>query len=317
MTEGKKYQVFISSTYLDLQEERQEAMHAVLKLNCIPAGMELFPAANEDSWSLIRRVIDDCDYYLVIIGGRYGSLITPGGPSFTEQEYDYAVSEGKHTLAFLHKSPPESRESAAVLQQLNQFRKRIQQARNPEFWSTPHELGKVITSSLAAAREKYPAVGWVRGNSNAAQEMQSALLSKAKEVVEGEGKDKITVRYSLRPIFGKMANTETWMTWNEIFRHVSPHMMDAIPESELQSLIGGLISELEEEMNMMFNCECHINDDDFHTIKVRLLDFGWVNRLHDEDGAPCWKLTTLGKHVMGLVRKRPRKSRRSRISIPF
>ena len=316
MTEGKKYQVFVSSTYLDLKKERQEAMHAVLKLNCIPAGMELFPAANEDPWSLIRRVIDDCDYYLVIIGGRYGSSIMSDGPSFTEHEYDYAVSQEKHTLAFLHKSPPESGESAAVLQQLNQFRKRIQQARNPEFWSTPHELGKVITSSLAAARDKYPAVGWVRGNSNAAQEVQSALSSKATEVVEREGKNKITVCYSYRA-FGQTVDTEIQMTWNEIFRHVSPHMMDAIPEFQLQSLIGGLISELEAEMNMPLNSECHVKNDDFHTIKVRLLDFGWVHRqkpLHEED-VPCWQLTTLGEHVMRLVRKRPRRSRRSRI--PF
>lgn len=37
-------------------------------------GMELFPAANEDQWTLIKGVIDDCDYYIVVIGGRYGSV---------------------------------------------------------------------------------------------------------------------------------------------------------------------------------------------------------------------------------------------------
>jgi len=39
----KRYQVFISSTFEDLQEERQEVMRALLELDCIPAGMELFP----------------------------------------------------------------------------------------------------------------------------------------------------------------------------------------------------------------------------------------------------------------------------------
>lgn len=68
---AKKYQVFVSSTYEDLVPERQEIMHALLELDCIPAGMELFPAADEDQWSLIKGVIDDCDYYLVVIGGRY------------------------------------------------------------------------------------------------------------------------------------------------------------------------------------------------------------------------------------------------------
>ena len=47
----KRYQVFVSSTYADLQDERQEVMQALLELDCIPAGMELFPAANEDQWT--------------------------------------------------------------------------------------------------------------------------------------------------------------------------------------------------------------------------------------------------------------------------
>lgn len=36
-----KYQIFISSTYLDLIEERQAVVEAVLNSNNIPAGMEL------------------------------------------------------------------------------------------------------------------------------------------------------------------------------------------------------------------------------------------------------------------------------------
>lgn len=63
----KKYQVFVSSTYEDLQEERQEVMHVLLELDCIPSGMELFPAANDSQWELIKGVIDDCDYYVVMM----------------------------------------------------------------------------------------------------------------------------------------------------------------------------------------------------------------------------------------------------------
>ena len=69
---------------------RQEVTHALLELDCIPSGMELFPAANEDQWSLIKRVIGDCDYYVLIIGGRYGSTDFEG-ISYTEKEYRYAL----------------------------------------------------------------------------------------------------------------------------------------------------------------------------------------------------------------------------------
>ena len=103
----KRYQVFVSSTYQDLQEERQEVMQALLGLYCIPSGMELFPAANEDQWTLIKGVIDDCDYYIVIVGGRYGS-VGPEGISYTEMEYRYALKRGKPIIAFLHKNPRNS-----------------------------------------------------------------------------------------------------------------------------------------------------------------------------------------------------------------
>src|SRR5687768_5362627 len=98
----RRYQVFVSSTFQDLQEERQEVMQALLELDCIPAGMELFPAANSDQWTLIKKVIEDCDYYIAISAGRYGS-IGPEGIGFTEMEYRYAVEKLKPVIGFLHR----------------------------------------------------------------------------------------------------------------------------------------------------------------------------------------------------------------------
>jgi len=45
----KKHQVFISSTFRDLIVERQAVLKAVLELGHMPAGMELFPAADESA----------------------------------------------------------------------------------------------------------------------------------------------------------------------------------------------------------------------------------------------------------------------------
>jgi hypothetical protein len=86
----KRYQVFISSTYTDLKVERQEVMQALLEMDCVPAGMELFPSTNENQWAVIENVIDDSDYYLLIVAGRYGSL-TSEGISYTEREFDSRI----------------------------------------------------------------------------------------------------------------------------------------------------------------------------------------------------------------------------------
>jgi hypothetical protein len=89
----KKYQVFISSTFRDLIDERQDTIRSVLDLGHIPSGMEIFPAADVQQFEYIKKIIDECDYYILIIGARYGSVDTDG-VSFTEKEYAYAVERG-------------------------------------------------------------------------------------------------------------------------------------------------------------------------------------------------------------------------------
>lgn len=161
----KKFQVFVSSTFKDLEAERQEVMHALLELDCMPAGMELFPAANETQWNLIKKVIDDCDYYVLILAGRYGS-ISPEGLSYTEMEYQYAISISKPTIAFIHRYPgkiiadkTETTEEGKT--KLADFRTLVEK-KLCKHWETKQELAAVVSRSLFQLIKTNPAVGWVR-----------------------------------------------------------------------------------------------------------------------------------------------------------
>lgn len=49
----KRLQVFVSSTYEDLKEERQAVIEAILTAGHIPAGMELFTAGDESQMQVI------------------------------------------------------------------------------------------------------------------------------------------------------------------------------------------------------------------------------------------------------------------------
>ena len=91
---NKKLQVFVSSTYTDLIEERQAAVEAILDAGHIPAGMELFKAGNESQLKTIYKWIDQSDVYMLILGGRYGSIENKTGKSYTQLEYEYALSKG-------------------------------------------------------------------------------------------------------------------------------------------------------------------------------------------------------------------------------
>lgn len=96
---NKKLQVFVSSTYTDLIEERQAAVEAILDAGHIPAGMELFKAGNESQLKTIYKWIDESDVYMLILGGRYGSIEEGSSLSYTELEYRYALSKNMPVFA--------------------------------------------------------------------------------------------------------------------------------------------------------------------------------------------------------------------------
>ena len=163
----KRYQVFISSTYADLLEERKKVIQALLELEYIPAGMELFPSASEDQWTVIKKVIDDCDYYMVIIAGRYGS-IGPNGKSYTEMEYRYALNAGKPIIGFLHRKPGDLAASRCEPSEdgkakLNNFRALVQE-KLCRFWDSPADLVNQVSSSLIMLTKRNPGIGWVRSD---------------------------------------------------------------------------------------------------------------------------------------------------------
>lgn len=95
MATKRRLQVFVSSTFTDLKEERQAAVSAILKAGHIPAGMELFTAGDQSQMTIIKRWIDESDVYMLILGGRYGSIEGSSGKSYTELEFDYAVEKNK------------------------------------------------------------------------------------------------------------------------------------------------------------------------------------------------------------------------------
>ncbi|WP_224244329.1 DUF4062 domain-containing protein [Hyalangium gracile] len=175
----KRYQVFISSTYNDLREERTKVFQTIMQLDCIPAGMELFPAADEEQWKFIKRVINDCDYYLLIIGGRYGSLTTEG-ISFTEKEYDYAVQQGLKVIALIHGQPDQiaagkTDKSPAAAKKLAKFREKASTGRLVQYWKEPSDLPGLVALSLSMTMKLYPAIGWVRANAVASSEVLADL----------------------------------------------------------------------------------------------------------------------------------------------
>jgi hypothetical protein len=175
-----RFQVFLSSTFRDLREERQAALEAILELGHFPAGMEAFPAADATPWELIRTIIEESDYYILIIGGKYGTT-GPDGISYTEMEYNLAVELKKPILAFIHGAPDQIPAGKAELdrdarERLEAFRARVTE-RICKPWTSKENLKAAVLLSLVHAIRTKPAFGWVRNEGLENQELLKRLAS--------------------------------------------------------------------------------------------------------------------------------------------
>jgi hypothetical protein len=164
----KVYQVFVSSTYKDLKEERNEVIETLLEIGCMPSGMEFLPAANVDQWTYIKKIIRRCDYYIVLIGGRYGSELDDG-VSFTEREYRYALELKIPVIAFKHDdisllNRGEIDLDPKKIEKLELFLQLVEKKLYKK-WHEKSDLGRAVSSSLFQLMEETPRIGWIRGDS--------------------------------------------------------------------------------------------------------------------------------------------------------
>lgn len=166
----RKYQVFISSTYEDLKTERQAAISCLLDMNCIPVGMEQFPASSLSQWEYIKKMIDMSDYYLLIVAGKYGSIDPEENISYTEKEYRYAIHKKMPILAFLHKnidSLPAIKVGATdeERERVKNFHNTVKEAgRLVNFYSNEDELKYKIAMAMPKIINDVPMPGWVRAD---------------------------------------------------------------------------------------------------------------------------------------------------------
>jgi len=167
----KKYQVFISSTYADLKEERRKILDILLMADCIPSGMEAFVATDNEQFEVIKKVIDLCDYYVLIIGKRYGSVSPLTGKSYTEMEYDYAKSKDIPVLVFAIDDSielPECKIESDPMQieLLGRFREKAMSNRLASIWKTTDELTGKLAVSIMRAKDEILRPGWIRANNS-------------------------------------------------------------------------------------------------------------------------------------------------------
>lgn len=329
----RRHQVFVSSTYTDLIEERSEVMQALLELECMPAGMELFPAANDTQWEWIKKVIDESDYYIVIVSGRYGSISKETGLSFTEMEYRYAVERNKPVIGFLLEDPSKIQtkntdQQATKLKKLEAFRDLVK-SRLCKYYTSPADLGAKVSRSITQLKKQHLKPGWIRAEILDSLATSDEVLHLKKENEElkqklqayglEEPKSKSSLasgqeEYMLEFVFTREAlNSETgrykkvaqeWSSteasWDEIFGKIGPTMLKETgpywnPIGILNHLIESFATEaLKQKYPKEKFSNFRVFTDCLNTILLQLRAL----KLIEIDDGKSWQLTPYGDNYL-------------------
>lgn len=312
----KRYQIFISSTYKDLQLERQAVLESVLKLRHIPVGMEHFVSTNEEQFNYIKRLLDETDYYIIIIGNRYGSQ-ADDGISYTEKEFDYAVNLGIPVIACIHSKPdslPVSKSDIEpdAVQKLDKFRDKVMHHRLVSYfsWESPSDLSAEVVVALVNTINDYPRPGWERvasyENSDLLNQINDFRIENDEMKAQlGEEKQLNEQKYQImqfpwnetRTFIGfshwadyKNISIPVSLTWSQIFSIFGPILL-------VQSDIDLIHYALNHALFLDHDPQFCVPDVEFQLIVAEFLKYGIIDVAQDKI-----TLTKAGKQSLHTIR---------------
>lgn len=295
-------------------DERQAVLKSVLMLDHMPAGMELFPATDDAAWQLICDVIDASDYYLLVLGGRYGSM-DEEGIGFTEKEYEYASSKGIPVVPFLHRNPDnlprdKTETKPGAWRKLSAFRKKVEDAHTCSYWESPDELKAQVVLGLTATVKRTPRQGWIRAGKLASDEAAQKILDLQQRIAEqkeqlerlshappvgteylAQGDDLLEVEFKVTytlPGTGYHNPDRTIrerfvreVTWKEIFGAIAPNLTEPQRETKVRSDLARFFRErFDEEISKLHEdrtpATATIGENLLQTVRVQLSALGLI-----------------------------------------
>ncbi|MGB4876761.1 MAG: DUF4062 domain-containing protein [Candidatus Competibacter sp.] len=331
-----KYQIFISSTYEDLKQERDEVIKAILEMGHIPVGMEMFSAADEEQWKLIARQIDQSDYYIVIVAHRYGSVT--GKKSYTEKEHDYAVKQGIPAIAFIiddSASWPIDRIESDVkkIESLKKFKQKLK-GKLVGFWASKEDLGGKVSRSLVKLITTNPRPGWVRTTETIGPEVVSEMSRLSSENARladknaqlekmleenikianqyfSQGGSKIDLEY-IYHIGQETYESKFSIDWDGLFIRIAEGLLENTTEYNAKSIINKLIYSKIIQENEKKITSLNIKENEILKIKIQFIALGYIDiqivtvptiangSSSSRRGSqhPHWILTILGKEKL-------------------
>ena len=309
-----KYQVFISSTYSDLAKERKQVLDILLMADCIPAGMENFVATDDEQFNVIKKVIDFCDYYILILGRRYGSVNEKTGISYTEMEYNYAIDKGIPVLVFALDDSVEIDSDKIETDdikkgKLAEFKSKAMRNRLASVWKDQSDLMGKVAIAIMQAKSEIKRPGWHRGS-----DVEKESLQKQIEFLQKENEN-----LQKQIDFGSLGKKDTNLESAFYRKQVELHYTEEVYVFTSNTIIGeknvrvtldelfkfvslritGVkkVSEFRDEISA-FQEGYYVDEPDALVVRNKFEQLGLIESFLDKDNVEMIKLSDLGKRVM-------------------
>jgi tetratricopeptide (TPR) repeat protein len=148
--------VMISSTIIDLEEHRKQALDAVLRVGMHPLMMEHQPSSGNEAITFSLALVDKAEVYLGIYAFRYGYVPDGHDISLTEMEYNYAKERGIPRVIMImdddHPIKRSEMDTGEKAEKLEAFKARVRLENFVHTFKSPAELRSEIISDLAQHR---------------------------------------------------------------------------------------------------------------------------------------------------------------------
>ncbi|AQZ80461.1 hypothetical protein BUM88_01840 [Acinetobacter calcoaceticus] len=316
-----RYQIFISTSGRDMQPERMVLSQTLVGMGFFAWGLE---HRTPLTTTLARRQIDECDYVILLLGSQYGEQAI-SGVSYLSLEYEYALSQAKPIIVFMHEQP-ENREidlqetHPQLKDKFLAFRKKLlHEAKHIFYFKTPRELELAVRLNIPLMVEQHIGQGWVPAHQAQQLEdeiklLKSKILQLEQRVTEPSTQlnevapqDIFAFEYQIQAFQDgnfKELKRQRQMTWSQLLSVLAKRFETAMPEENFAACLNEYLNQAgledaRQELPRAHAVACaQINHKALFRIKNQMQSQGWIVPTQTEQSYGLWKLTTKAQKIL-------------------
>lgn len=336
----KRYHVFISTTEADMHAERVVLSQTLVSQGFFSWGLE---QRTPLTTAFARRQIDDCDYFILMLGSRYGEL-SASGVSYMHLEYIYAVTKQKPILVLMYEAPEsradefQDKTPEGKLKFLD-FRRQLQRERDMVMtFRDLRDLEIAIRHTMPQFLNRYPAQGWIRPNQQQVQQLQdeneqlrqkllqleqqprmTTTPQRVADLPQVQGHEEITFDYKVHAYQDgnfRELRPHRQMTWNDLLMVIGPGFSPAMPEDSFAKILNDYLNStaLADVRDVMPRAHavarCQVNIRALHMIKTQFKNNAWIVPVgRDDRQRILWELSAAGERQLSRLMQQQMNSR--------